>query len=68
MKKNMLDAIREVSPSACEELEKSGMNYFQLQNYVNAHNAKVRGEVAPASIGAPVPQIIPGQLSQHPGQ
>ena len=48
MRKNMLDAIREVYSAAAEELMKQNANYFMLQNYINAHNANIRGEVPPA--------------------
>jgi hypothetical protein len=30
MRKNMLDAIREVSPTAAEDLQKTNANYFML--------------------------------------
>jgi hypothetical protein len=45
MRKNMLDAIREVDPAAAEDLMKQNANYFMLQNYINSHNAKMRGEI-----------------------
>jgi len=53
MRKNMLDAIREVDSTAAEDLMKQNANYFMLQNFINAHNAKMRGEVPPAQGAMP---------------
>ena len=62
MRKNMLDAIREVSPTAAEDLQKTNANYFMLQNYINSHNAKVKGEIPPqyqGPVGNAQPQLVP---------
>jgi hypothetical protein len=40
----MLDAIKEVNPAVAEELIKQNANFFQIQTYINQHNAKIRGD------------------------
>lgn len=45
MRKNMLEAIKEAAPSYLNEL--ANANFYQLQNFINIHNAKVRGEAPP---------------------
>ena len=66
MRKNMLDAIREVNPQAAEDLQKTNANYFMLQNYINQHNAKVKGELPPQQqygvMGNAQPQLVPGNF------
>ena len=49
----MLDGIREVDSKAADELQKQNANYFMLQNFINQHNAKVRGEIVPPSMAQP---------------
>ena len=43
----MLKGIREVFPKIAEDFEKQNADYFVLQNYINTHNAKARGEPVP---------------------
>ena len=39
----MLDAIKVVNPEDYEKLIAANANYFQLQEYINRHNASVQG-------------------------
>ena len=48
----MLDAVREVNSQGADELQKSNANYFMLQNFINQHNARVKGEIPPQQLGA----------------
>jgi hypothetical protein len=63
MRKNMLDAIREVDSTEAEDLMKQNANFFMLQNHINNHNAKIRGELPPPQVGA-----MPHQAQQQQPQ
>ena len=58
----MLDAIKEVNPQAAEELTAQAANFYQIQNFINAHNAKIRGETVPSQ---PIPHSLMTQQVQE---